>query len=102
MMRGSIELLAGTKKADVAPTTTAATNSCQSWTELVRVNTARTATTAPRTSPATSIVVRGEKRSLAAPPKTIRTAIGMLAAASTPPTARVDPVSCSTSQATAT
>ena len=58
--------------------------------------------TPPRTSPATSIVVLGEKRSLATPPKSMRTAIGTLAAASTPPTARLEPVSWSTSQAMAT
>ena len=100
--RGSIAWPAGTKNAVVAPTTTAATSRCQNWSEPVRVRTARIATTPPRSRPDPSIVVRAEKRSLAAPPTSMRTAIGMLAAASTDPTARLEPVSWSASQATAT
>ena len=47
-------------------------------------------------------VVRGEKRSLTAPPSSMKSASGTEAAARTAPTARFEPVSWSTSQATAT
>ncbi len=61
-----------------------------------------TATTAPRTRFETSMSVRGENRSLKAPPTSMKTARGMAAVMRTVPSARPEPVSCSASQASAT
>ncbi len=78
------------------------TNSCHSCTVCVSASTANVPITSARVRPPTSMEVRGENRSLTAPPSSMSTARGTEAAASTPPTARLEPVSSSTSQATAT
>jgi hypothetical protein len=49
-----------------------------------------------------SMMLRGAMRSLIAPPASISTARGIAAHISTVPTARFDPVSCSTSHGKAT
>jgi hypothetical protein len=97
-----MDVLAGRKNAAMIPIRNEPTNSCQNWTVCVSASTASAAITSARARPPTSIDVFGEKRSLTAPPTSISTARGTAAAASTPPTARLDPVSSSTSQATAT
>ena len=59
-------------------------------------------TTTPRMAFETSISVRGEKRSLNAPPTRMKMARGMAAVMRTVPSASPDPVIWSASQASAT
>jgi hypothetical protein len=90
------------KNAEMAPIRNDPTKSSGSVTAWASVSTASTPITTARTNPESTMVRRGERRSLTSPPSSMSSARGTAAAVRTAPRASDEPVICSTSQAIAT